>query len=205
LKSLDYRKAGFEPRMQTAIQQLGMGENCKISLLFRGKPWETLGYSGGFYSDLIVGTSWTAYDNEKSKKGFLVCMNGGEHARKLNGEPPHEKISGGVLASVLKDTQKIFGNISAHSLESGFLDNWPQDPWVKGSYSYYKTGGFSTFGGIESKKQGNVYFSGEHTAPYSMHGTMNGAVYSGVRVAKEIVADSSNAECLGQFLKGRTD
>ena len=57
---------------------------------------------------------------------------------------------------------------------------------MKGSYSFYGLNGFTTIGGAESGREGNVHFAGEHTAPYTKRGTMDGAVQSGERCAKEI-------------------
>ena len=58
---------------------------------------------------------------------------------------------------------------------------------MKGSYAYYKTGGFTTFAGIESARQGNIVMAGEHTEPISRSGLMNGAVRSGERAASEVL------------------
>ena len=58
---------------------------------------------------------------------------------------------------------------------------------MKGSYAYYKTGGLTTFGGVESERQGNIVMAGEHTEPLSRSGLMNGAVRSGERAALQVL------------------
>lgn len=80
------------------------------------------------------------------------------------------------------------GTVGRHIDGQSYFDNWPADPWVKGSYSYYKSSAFTSFAGIEGKRQGGVHFAGEHTAPYKIRGTMNGAVFTGKRAADEILA-----------------
>jgi len=83
----------------------------------------------------------------------------------------------------------LWAGASAKEIAGQFyLDNWPADPWVKGSYAYYGLNGFTTFGGTEAGREGSVHFAGEHTAPYTKRGTMDGAVQSGERCAKEITS-----------------
>ena len=75
----------------------------------------------------------------------------------------------------------------AHAGRS-YLDDWPADPWARGSYSYYRAGDFTRFAGAEAQAEGAFHFAGEHTAPYPRRGTMNGAVESGFRAADEVMA-----------------
>ncbi len=71
---------------------------------------------------------------------------------------------------------------------TSYLDDWPADPWARGSYSYYRAGSFTRFAGAEAGPEGPFIFAGEHTAPYPKMGTMNGAVESGFRAAGEVMA-----------------
>ena len=45
------RKAGFSQVKRTAIEQLGMGTNSKLTLQFRDRHWRLLGQNGNSYSD----------------------------------------------------------------------------------------------------------------------------------------------------------
>ena len=67
-------------------------------------------------------------------------------------------------------------------------DFWPGYEWTRGSYSYYKVGQYTSFGGIEARQEGNAHFCGEHTSVDSQ-GYLNGGVESGERVAAEVIAD----------------
>jgi len=44
------------------------------------------------------------------------------------------------------------------------------------------------YGGIQPKRQGNVHFAGEHTAPYIEAGYMNAGVLTGNRAANEVAS-----------------
>ena len=65
---------------------------------------------------------------------------------------------------------------------------WPDHPWTKGSYSYWKVGQYTRFAGVERERQGRCHFAGEHTS-VDFQGYLNGAVESGERAAREVLAD----------------
>ena len=67
------------------------------------------------------------------------------------------------------------------------LDDWPVNPWTLGSYSYWKTGQYTRFAGVEGEMNGGCHFAGEHTSIDSQ-GYLNGAVESGERAAREVQA-----------------
>jgi monoamine oxidase len=61
---------------------------------------------------------------------------------------------------------------------------------VKGSYTCYRPGQFTTIAGNEGKPVGNLYFAGEHADSfYSWQGFMEGAALSGLAAAAQILAD----------------
>jgi monoamine oxidase len=77
-------------------------------------------------------------------------------------------------------TQKWNGKVS--------LDYWQGYKWTLGSYSFFKVGQYTKFGGIEGAREGNCLFAGEHTS-VDFQGYLNGAVETGERAANEILAD----------------
>jgi monoamine oxidase len=63
--------------------------------------------------------------------------------------------------------------------------NWPADPWTKASYSCPGPGEITTLGPVLHQGVGRLHFAGEHTS-YSFGGYMEGALQSGVRVARHL-------------------
>jgi monoamine oxidase len=107
--------------------------------------------------------------------------------RNYGSAPAHGLAPAAVVAATNTAIDKLWAGASRREISGQFyLDNWPADPWVRGSYSFYGPGGFTTIGGAEARREGSVHFAGEHTAPYTKRGTMDGAVQSGERCAKEI-------------------
>jgi monoamine oxidase len=59
-------------------------------------------------------------------------------------------------------------------------------PFFSASYSFYRTGQYSSFGGYERARQGGVLFCGEHTS-VDFQRFMEGAASEGQRAAKQLV------------------
>lgn len=68
-----------------------------------------------------------------------------------------------------------------------WVDHWSADPWVRGAYAVYLPGQYTKYYGFVGLAEGRVHFGGEHTAT-AYQGYLEGAVRSGERCAREIVA-----------------
>jgi monoamine oxidase len=181
---VDYSRAGFSVAKTLAIRNEGMGNNAKLNIQFNGRPWADQKQSGDSNSDLVTGTTWQASYLAKTPAWLLALNN-----RNYGSAAAHGLAPATVIAETNTAIDKLWTGASAKEISGQFyLDNWPADPWVKGSYAYYGLNGFTTFGGAEAGREGSVHFAGEHTAPYTKRGTMDGAVQSGERCAKEITS-----------------
>lgn len=75
-------------------------------------------------------------------------------------------------------------------LGSPLLATWTDDPWVRGAYSARSVS--SPIDDAElTRPHGRMAFAGEHTAGPD-HGTMEGALRSGIRAAHDLLARSSS-------------
>jgi monoamine oxidase len=63
---------------------------------------------------------------------------------------------------------------------------WPVSKAIKGSYSAYKVGQYSSISGYEVQPVGNMLFAGEHCS-YEFQGFMNGGAESGKRAATALI------------------
>ena len=61
-----------------------------------------------------------------------------------------------------------------------------KSPFFGASYSFYRTGQYTSFGGYEQVRQGGVLFCGEHTS-VDFQGFMEGAASEGKRAAQQLV------------------
>jgi len=182
LRTVDYSRAGFSAVKTLVIQNEPMGTNAKLNIQFNGRPWADQKQSGDSSSDTVTGATWQAAYQAKTPAWLLALNN-----QNYGAAAAHGLAAAAVIAQTNTVIDKLWTGASAKEIPGQFyLDNWPADPWVKGSYAYYGLSGFTTFGGAEAGREGSVHFAGEHTAPYTKRGTMDGAVQSGERCALEI-------------------
>ncbi len=175
----------------TAIQELGYGTNAKMMIGFSSRPWRTLGGNGTAYSDLTnLQTTWETNPTLGSEtRGILTDYSSGQRGAGLN--PNTVQIE---AQQFLTDLNQVFpGTLGAATLAQGqylaHLEHWPSNPFMKGSYTCYKPGQFTTIAGLEGLSAGNLLFAGEHTNSfYEWQGFMEGAALSGIAVAKSILA-----------------
>ncbi|MGZ4387717.1 MAG: flavin monoamine oxidase family protein [Gaiellaceae bacterium] len=181
--SVDYSKAGFEPRKVTAITQLGMGTNSKLHVQFTERLWNSLGCNGETYSDRGYQNTWEVTRAQSGKSGILVDYTGGKIGASFGSGTPAQRAQ-----QFLTQVEPVMPGLSARWNGKATVDFWTGYRWTKGSYSYWKVGQYQAFAGMESARQGNCHFAGEHTS-IDFQGYLNGAVQSGQRAASEILAD----------------
>lgn len=83
--------------------------------------------------------------------------------------------------------EPIFPGTRAAFTGAAYEGHWARDPWVKGAYSFYKVGQYANYGPLAAAPQGRVHFAGEHTS-INNQGFLDGAVETGARAARQIVA-----------------
>ncbi|MEX0990992.1 MAG: NAD(P)/FAD-dependent oxidoreductase [Actinomycetota bacterium] len=184
LDDVDLSQAGFSAVKMRSISREKLGPNAKYNLQFSPKPWSAVGDAGDGTTDNGLGEFWQA-NFLSANPGVLIGMNNVNYGA----HPAHGTASSAARTQILGWIEQLWPGASSKFIAGqAYLDYWPNDPWAKGSYSYYPVGGFTTFGGIQPKRQGNVHFAGEHTASYIERGYMNGAVATGERAAREVVS-----------------
>jgi monoamine oxidase len=85
----------------------------------------------------------------------------------------------------------IFG-VSKRFLEESlgefYTHNWQRDAFSAGAYSYIPVGGVDAQAQLARPVEETIFFAGEATNEVGHHGTVHGALASGIRAAKEILA-----------------
>jgi monoamine oxidase len=181
LRTLDIDGAGFSPVKLAAIRELGMGANTKLNVQFDRRHWRTLGNNGDSFADTGYQATWEVSRAQAGTAGILVAYSGGDHARASSGDPTP------LASAFLAQIEPVLPGIAARWNGRATVDHWPSDPRTRGSYSYYRVGQYTRFGGAEGEPSGGCHFAGEHTST-DAQGYLDGAVESGERAAAEIVA-----------------
>jgi monoamine oxidase len=198
LRLVDYSQAGFDELKQTAITQLGYGTNSKLFLQFDTRYWRERGSwpqpnNGFITTDLNIRVLWDSTQGQESEKGVLVSFTGGAIGAAYVPDKPYstsnesEKVREYARQS-LAQLEQVLPGISAHYTGKAALSYPTGDPHVLGSYSCWRVGQCTLFGGYEGVRQGSIHFSGEHCSVQAQ-GYMEGGASEGIRAAHEILRD----------------
>ncbi|HET7505043.1 MAG TPA: NAD(P)/FAD-dependent oxidoreductase [Kofleriaceae bacterium] len=194
LDGVDLRNAGFEPRKQRAIAQLGRGHNGKLNLQFERRGWLGEGpwpgkANGSSYGDTGYQASWDVTRAQPGTPGILVLYSGGNVTDAMRSTSPFATASD---PKVLQDVERglaqiapVFPGLAWNGRAAESLPH--KSPFFGLAYSYWKVGQYTDFGGFEGAPQGGVHFCGEHTSQ-EFQGFMEGGASTGEQTAKDLIA-----------------
>ena len=195
---LDYQTAGFTPLKQTAISQLGYGKNAKLHLQFNTRYWNSPGPwgigNGSTYSDTGYQNTWDVTRAQDGTTGLLVdYTGGGVPLASFGGDPTNAAQVAKFAKAFLSQIEPVFPGITRQWNGRATLDVPLTDPFLLGSYSYWKVGQYTQFAGYEKVRQpdpvtGKCHFAGEHCSQ-DFQGYMEGGASEGLRAANEIIDD----------------
>ncbi len=190
--TFDYAQAGFDPLKRQAITELGRGHNGKLQLQFHSRGWRGNGpwpgvANGSSYSDTGYQASWEVTRAQAGTPGILCLYSGGTVTDSMR------TLSAFATASdsrVRQDAQDglaelapVYPGLSWNTKATQSI--WHKAPLFNASYSFYKPGQYTRFGGYEAEPQGNVFFCGEHTTQ-DYQGFMEGGAYTGDLTARDV-------------------
>jgi monoamine oxidase len=193
LRTLNYRKAGFDTRKQTAITQLGAGINAKLNVQFDSRLWNADGSTGSIYTDQPFQSGWDVTRGQRGTTGIFVEYPGANVAKSMGQSNPYTTNATNAQVTtfaqeLLTQLDRIFSGISNQWNGKAMLSTPFTDPNYLCSYSYWKPGQYTGFSGYEKERQGNIHFAGEHCSQ-DFQGFMEGGASEGLRAAKEILGD----------------
>jgi monoamine oxidase len=81
----------------------------------------------------------------------------------------------------------LFGEheLAREEFEEGVMHDWGRDPFARGAYSYVAVGGGNARAALAMPVDGTLFFAGEATSNDGQGGTVNGALETGERAARE--------------------
>jgi monoamine oxidase len=193
-----YKAAGFDSLKQTAIKQLGYGQNCKLQLQFDSRLWNQPGPwgigNGSTYADTGYQNTWDVTRGQSGPTGILVdYTGGGVPLASFGGDPTDPRVVARFAKTFLSQIEPVFPGITKQWTGRATLDVPLTNPFLLGSYSYWKVGQYTQFAGYEKARQpdivtGKCHFAGEHCSQ-DFQGYMEGGASEGLRAATEILQD----------------
>jgi monoamine oxidase len=176
---LQSRLVRFAPRLGKSLDKLVSGPVIRVAMAFREAFWEKRHPGVAFFHspEAPFPTFWTPLPMHAP---LLTAWAGGPKAQRLTGKPPEA-----LLREALKSVRAV---LPGEEQPSAFLvHDWQADPYARGGYSYVNVGGTGAREALAAPLEDTLYFAGEAT-DVEQSGTVGGALASGLRAAKEILA-----------------
>jgi monoamine oxidase len=172
-----------------ALECLVSGSVVKINLRFRTPFWESLDarrYHGAEFFHAAHEDFPTFWTQLPVRSPLLVAWVGGPRAARLaRTHQLHE-----LVTRALESLRAMFGKSwpGPAELESAYYHDWQHDPFALGAYSYAAVGGDKTRALLAQPLEDTLFFAGEASDTQQETGTVTGALLSGTRAAREVLA-----------------
>jgi monoamine oxidase len=162
---------------RAALDALASGPVVRVAMRFHEAVWEKRAPGVAFFHSPRADfpTFWTPLP---MRAPLFTAWAGGPRAAKLTGKSQRT-----LVAKALADVKRIFPNVR---LAAAQAQDWQQDPFSRGGYSYVLVGGSGARETLAAPLGGTLYFAGEATDTDEA-GTVAGALRSGIRAAREVL------------------
>jgi monoamine oxidase len=172
-----------------ALSNIGMDPSIRVVLDFRKNFWQS-GFQHIYGAEQGIEYFNPATEGRSSVARSLSVTISGEKAQQLS------TLDKGIIPVLLNELDAIYdgqasANVRRDTVSDDYIaviQNWGKESFIKGSMSYLKPGASIADRETLSLPIGQtLYFAGEATDFSGEAGTINGALLSAERVAKEII------------------
>ena len=162
-----------------ALAKLESGPVVRVALAFREAFWEKAHPGVAFFHspNAPFPTFWTPLPMHAP---LLTCWAGGPKAARMTGSSAKT-----LLRQALASVRSVFPD--AEEPKAYLMHDWQADPFARGGYSYVKVGGTGARQALAEPLEETLFFAGEATDT-EQSGTVGGALSSGLRAAREVLA-----------------
>jgi monoamine oxidase len=189
---LQHNGVRFEPELplekREALSAIEMGHVAKVVLGFRSPFWEEIDdaryHDAGFFR--AVGQPFAAFWTQYPLRAeTITAWSGGPKSIALLELSESERIERALegFGALIGDPQR-----ARAEFVSGATHDWRRDPFARGAYSYLRIGGVWAHAALAKPVDDALFFAGEATSTDGQGGTVNGALQTGERAAREVAA-----------------
>jgi len=179
LRSLTVSPA-FSPEKARAIRELSHTSLARTYIQCKQRFWTDQGLSGSASTDLPTTYFWESTAGQPGTRGILQGYVMGPHARAFARLGATER-----RAFAMDQARDVFPDVTTHA-ETVLSISWDEEPYSRGDYAFLKPGDGKRLFPHLATPEGRVHFAGEHTSTWFLHGSMQGALESGIRAARVI-------------------
>ena len=158
-----------------------MGSNVKYLMSLKHRFWKARRQAAHSLANGNVQLTWEATSGQQGDRpAAMVGVFRGPGAEAMRAVP-----SGRRNAAYRSELARRYPGLAAAFLAARFMD-WPSVAWTRAGYSFPAPGQVTAVGPLlEAGIAGRIHFAGEH-ACYKFVGYMEGALQSGVAVARRL-------------------
>jgi monoamine oxidase len=182
----EYGAIRFDPEPAehlAAARSLAFGQVCRVTLRLHASFWERrpeLSRAGFIFSELpVFPTWWRPYPVHTP---LITGWSAGPAAGPLIGQPKTA-----VIGRAMESLEKISG-ISPLPVLAAHFHDWHADPFFRGAYSYVPAGKLAARKLLAEPVADTLYFAGEATDLEGHSATVHGAIATGIRAARHVIA-----------------
>lgn len=178
------------PRIRRSYDLVEMGTVVRLVCWFREFPWSAAGAGrhaertarAGFWQldGPTFGVCWTAYP---LRWPLAVAWAGGPKAAAVarRGCRAVESTAVGELSAAFGLPRRKVASL----LAATWMHDWQRDVYSRGAYSYARVGGAGAARSLSRPVEDTLFFAGEATDTAGHTGTVEGALASGLRAARQ--------------------
>lgn len=177
----------FEPGLgvkEKAIHGLGVGAVVKLTMQFHSRFWPVEDFGFIHAGEAMLPTWWSG-----GRGLALTAWAGGPRAQRLSREG-RDALVGEALRTLSRFFQ-VDLQLVRESLAASFTHDWTNDPFARGAYSFAPVRMGEMPRRLAAPLSDTLFFAGEATASHGDLGTVHGALASGRRAAREVLAVGS--------------
>lgn len=179
-------------KMQESRVQMGL--NTKFLAGVESAFWVEDKLSPESASDGPMNLTWCPTKGQPGPGEVLSGFAGGPSVELIRKLPPAQHVPACLAAM-----SRVYPKLTAQKVNARYM-NWPDDPWVRASYSFPSPGQVTRLGPLLRDGLGRgadgaamLHFAGEHCS-HAFPGYMEGALQSGAALAKRIVERDAAAK-----------
>lgn len=174
----------FEPGLEP-LAGLASGHATRVVFRFKELFWESIDPALSFLHGRtpIFSVWWSAYP---LRAPLLTAWTGGPPADALAGRRAAD-VADHALESLSRHVGMPRREIDAQVI-GYWTHDWAADPYARGAYSYGEVQGIEAAQRYARPRDSTLFFAGEATDSTGRSGTVHGALASGQRAAREVLA-----------------
>ena len=172
-------------KKKKAIDELGYGNNAKLFLGFKERIWRTKYQNPGYSFNENIHNGWDnswMQNNNEGPAGYTIYLGGREAVTLAENKKDKKKMAEKYLPML----DHVYPGLKEQWSGEAEIAWWPVSKAIKGSYSAYKVGQYSSISGHEIEPVGNMLFAGEHCST-DFQGFMNGGAETGKKAASDLI------------------